>query len=52
MIDGITAELDARLGPAGPITVEIGDLADPITRENAAPQAASPDRQAQDRSPS
>lgn len=32
MIDGITAELDARLGPAGQITVELGDLDDPASR--------------------
>lgn len=32
MIDGIGAELDTRLGPAGPITVELGDLDDPSSR--------------------
>jgi len=32
MIDGIMAELDARLGPAGPIEVTIGDLGDPNSR--------------------
>jgi hypothetical protein len=47
MIDGITAELDARLGPAGPITVEIGDLADPITRENRSLRLLRPVDQAQ-----
>ncbi len=31
MIDAITVELDARLGPAGEITVELGDATDPIT---------------------
>jgi len=32
MIDGITAEIEARFGPAGPITVEFGDLGDPNSR--------------------
>jgi hypothetical protein len=32
MIDAIAVELDARLGPAGEITVELGDLADPDSR--------------------
>jgi hypothetical protein len=32
MIDGINAELDARFGPAGPITVELGDPSDPCSR--------------------
>lgn len=32
MIDGITAEIDARLGPVGQITVEIGDPTDPSSR--------------------
>lgn len=32
MIDGITAELDDRFGPAGEITVEIGDPVDPASR--------------------
>jgi len=32
MIDGIIAELDARLGPAGPLTVQLGDLTDPASR--------------------
>lgn len=32
MIDGISAELDALLGPAGPITVTLGDLGDPDSR--------------------
>ena len=32
MIDAITVELDARLGPAGEITVELGDLDDPVSR--------------------
>lgn len=33
MIDGITDEIALLFGPAGPITVEIGDPADPFTRE-------------------
>jgi hypothetical protein len=32
MIDSIAAELDARLGPAGPLTVQLGDLSDPDSR--------------------
>jgi len=32
MIDAIAAELDARLGPAGPLTVELGDPTDPHSR--------------------
>tara|TARA_B100000678_G_scaffold280614_1_gene277497 strand:- start:3376 stop:3942 length:567 start_codon:yes stop_codon:yes gene_type:complete len=32
MIDAITAEIDARLGPAGPITVTLGDASDPDSR--------------------
>lgn len=32
MIDAIATELDARLGPAGQITVELGDLDDPCNR--------------------
>lgn len=32
MIDAITGEIDARFGPAGPITIEIGDLDDPQSR--------------------
>lgn len=31
MIDGIAAELDARFGPAGPVTVILSDLTDPCT---------------------
>lgn len=34
MIDAITAELDARLGPVGAITVELGDPGDPDNRTN------------------
>ena len=33
MIDAITAELDARFGPAGALTVEIGDPTDPTGRK-------------------
>ncbi|WP_339745586.1 hypothetical protein [uncultured Maricaulis sp.] len=32
MIDGITAEIDARFGPAGAITVEAGDPSEPDAR--------------------
>ena len=32
MIDGIVGEMDARFGPAGPITVDFGDLEDPCSR--------------------
>ncbi|WP_034157920.1 hypothetical protein [Sphingomonas sp. ERG5] len=32
MIVGIAAELDARLGPAGPQTIELGDPTDPDSR--------------------
>lgn len=32
MIVAIVAALDARLGPAGPVTVELGDPTDPDTR--------------------
>lgn len=32
MIDAVTAELAARLGPVGPITIELGDLSDPDSR--------------------
>lgn len=32
MIDAINVQLVARLGPAGPITVELGDPADPDSR--------------------
>lgn len=32
MIAGIEAEIDARFGPAGPITVDFGDPSDPDTR--------------------
>jgi hypothetical protein len=33
MIDGITAELNARLGPAGQQTFTLGDLTDPVSRD-------------------
>lgn len=32
MIDAITAEIDARFGPSGETTVELGDVTDPVTR--------------------
>lgn len=32
MITAIVAEIDARLGPAGPVSVELGDPVDPDTR--------------------
>lgn len=32
MIDAIAAEMDARFGPTGPITVEFGDLDEPCGR--------------------
>ncbi|WPZ06582.1 hypothetical protein [Pelagerythrobacter marinus] len=32
MIDAIAAELDARLGPTGPLTLELGDPTDPQSR--------------------
>ncbi len=32
MINGITADLDTRLGPTGEITVDLGDLDDPEAR--------------------
>ena len=32
MIDAITAELDARFGPAGEMTVHLGDAGDPTSR--------------------
>jgi hypothetical protein len=32
MIIAISAEIDARLGPVGPVTVELGDPTDPATR--------------------
>ncbi|PAL20215.1 hypothetical protein [Sphingopyxis sp. GW247-27LB] len=34
MIDAIVAELDARLGPVGPVTIELGDPDDPHSRFN------------------
>ncbi len=32
MIDAIVAELDARLGPVGPVTIDLGDPTDPQSR--------------------
>lgn len=34
MIASIAAELDARLGPVGPVTIELGDPTDPDARTN------------------
>lgn len=42
MIDGITAELAARLGPAGPLVVQIGDLTDPATSQLTTLRLARP----------
>lgn len=42
MIDGITAEISARLGTAGPITVELGDLDEPCTRSKTTLRLARP----------
>ncbi len=42
MIDAIGAELDARLGPAGQITVELGDLDDPGNRTRRTLRLARP----------
>lgn len=42
MIDGIIAELDMRFGPAGPITVELGDLDDPCSRSRRTLRLARP----------
>ena len=32
MIDAIVADMDARFGPTGPISVELGDMTDPCSR--------------------
>lgn len=48
MIDGIAAELDARFGPAGPITVDLGDLDDPCSRSRRTLRLARPLDQAED----
>jgi len=42
MIAAAAAEVAARLGPAGPITVELGSLADPRTRPSATLRLARP----------
>lgn len=42
MIDGIAAEMDARFGPAGPITVELGDPTDPCSRNMRTLRLARP----------
>ncbi len=47
MIDGIAAELDARLGAAGPITVEIGDATDPDSRFRSTLRLSRPADRAQ-----
>lgn len=48
MIDGITAELAARLGPVGPITVELGDPTDPISAQKRTLRLARPADTAED----
>ncbi len=42
MIDGITAEIDARLGSVGQITVEIGDPTDPFSAQKRTLRLARP----------
>jgi len=42
MIDAVTAEIDARLGPAGAITVEFGNPADGWTRDRSTLRLARP----------
>lgn len=42
MIDGISAELAARLGPAGPVTAELGDLDNPWDRSTRTLRLARP----------
>lgn len=42
MIDGIVAELEARFGPAGAFTVELGDPSDPSSRFNRTLRLARP----------
>ena len=42
MIDGIAAEIAARLGPAGAISVTIGDLTDPDSRDRRTLRLARP----------
>jgi len=47
MIDAITAELDARLGPAGPIKEVLGDPNDPRSRRLSTLRLARPIDEAQ-----
>src|SRR3546814_12777099 len=42
MIDAIVGELDARLGPVGPVTVELGNPDDPHSRFPRTPRALPP----------
>lgn len=42
MIDAILAEIAARFGPAGAITVEMGDLTEPWTRDTRTLRLARP----------
>lgn len=42
MIDAILAELERRVGPAGAITVELGDLDDPHSRRTRSLRLARP----------
>lgn len=42
MLDGILADMDERFGPAGPITVYLGDLDDPCTRALSSLRLARP----------
>lgn len=42
MIDAIAAEIAARFGPAGEITVELGDLEDPLSRKSRTLRLARP----------
>ena len=42
MIDAITAEIAARFGPAGEITVEKGDLSEPWTRDKRSLRLSRP----------
>ncbi len=47
MIDSIVAEIDARFGPAGAVTLEIGDVTDPCSRELRTLRLTKPLDQAQ-----
>jgi hypothetical protein len=48
MIDAIAAELDTRLGPAGPLTIHLGDLTDPNSRFRRTLKLARPVDTAED----